>query len=290
MPKLRKPTIPSARVSKTYKRAPLTSYYRSNNEPGKASPFKKRQPKTNRRKLLFGALDIILIILLVFGLVYSLMLKAQPKISATDLSYHPLSVYTSQITPFFNSISDHNKITFNEGAVAASIQKQFPEVQTVRVELPFFSETPIVWLTISPPVFNLQSGGRSFIVDSQGIVVAKTTDLPKLKNLVNLTDQSGYPAVLGKQVLSSSSVDFINTVIKQAQHAKVPISTLSLPPLAQELDLRTSDAPYYVKFYLGGDALTQSGQFLASRQKFNQTHQAPSEYLDVRVSGKIFYK
>jgi hypothetical protein len=290
MPNLRKPTIATPRTPKTYKRAPLTSYYRSNNEPGKASPFKKRPPKTNRRKLLFGAVDVILIILLVFGLAYSLMLKAQPKVTASDLSYHPLSVYNAQITPLFNSFGDRNKITFNETALISAIQKRFPEVQAVQVELPFFSEIPNVRLSVSPPAFNLLSGSSSYVVDSQGVVVAKTTDLPKLKSLVSLADQSGYPAVLGKQVLSSNSADFINTVTEQAAHAKVPISTLSLPPLAQELDLRTSDAPYYVKFYLGGDALTQSGQFLAARQQFNQSHQMPAEYLDVRVSGKIFYR
>jgi hypothetical protein len=63
-----------------------------------------------------------------------------------------------------------------------------------------------------------------------------------------------------------------------------------LPPKAQELDLRASDQSYYVKFYLGGDAMIQTGQYLAARQKFAQTKQQPGEYLDVRVSGKIFYK
>lgn len=290
MPNLRRPINPTPRGQKTYKRAPITSYYRSSDEPAKTSPFKKRQPKTNHRKVLFGAIDIILIMLLVFGLIYSLILKPQPKIVASDLSYHQLADYDNKITPLFRNFNDRNKVTFNESAITSAVQKQFPEVQAVRVELPFFSEVPIVRLSVSPPAFNLHSGSRSFIVDSQGIVVAKTTDLPKLHALVNLIDQSGYPAVIGQPVIGSSAVDFINIVTKQSTRAKVPISSLSLPPLAQELDLRTSDAPYYVKFYLGGDALTQAGQFLAARHQFAQSHQSPAEYLDVRVSGKIFYK
>jgi hypothetical protein len=70
----------------------------------------------------------------------------------------------------------------------------------------------------------------------------------------------------------------------------VSVSSLTLPKTAQELDLRTKDRPYYVKFYLGGDALLQAGQFLATRRQFDTSNTQPAEYLDVRVEGKIFYK
>lgn len=291
MPNLRQPNINPLRGQKTYKRAPITTYYRSSDEPGKASPFKKKEPKKNRRKLIFGAVDIILAMMLITGLIYSLMLNSRPKIVADNLSYHSLIAYSSKITPEFTAFHNRNKITFNESSVAEAIEKQFPEIQAVRVELPFFSQQPTVWLSVSAPAFKLQSGGQDYIVDSQGVVAAKASDLPKLNKLVSLDDQSGFNTGVGKQVLSSGAVDFIDTVIKQVQHAGVPIRGLSLPPLAQEMDLWTSDSPYFVKFYMGGDALTQTGQFLASRKNFlqNPSH-TPQEYLDVRVSGKIFYK
>jgi len=41
---------------------------------------------------------------------------------------------------------------------------------------------------------------------------------------------------------------------------------------------------------MGGDALVQTGQFLAARKEFDISKKQPPEYLDVRVSGKIFYK
>jgi cell division septal protein FtsQ len=291
MPNLRQLNTNSTRGQKSYKRTPVTAYYRSAETPGKTSPFKKKPPRKNRRKLLFGIIDILLIVLLVIGLVYSLILKPEPRIKASDLSYRPIAAYSAKITPEFNSLHNRNKITFDETAVAAAIEKQFPEIQAVRVELPFFSQQPTVWLNVAPPAFKLQSGGSSYIVDSQGIVTAKAAELPKLNKLVSLSDQSGFETGVGKQVLSAAAVNFIDTVIAQARHAGVPISGLSLPPLAQEMDLRTADTPYFVKFYMGGDALTQTGQFLASRKNFLQNpSQAPHEYLDVRVSGKIFYK
>jgi hypothetical protein len=63
-----------------------------------------------------------------------------------------------------------------------------------------------------------------------------------------------------------------------------------LPPSAQEIDLYTSDKSYLTKFYLGGDVLQQSGQFLAARNHFKEIGEDPATYLDVRVQGKIFSK
>jgi hypothetical protein len=286
----RKPTTQPSRGQKTYSRRPLTNYYRSKNQSQTTSPFKKKPVRRSGRRILFGAADIVLIVLLLSGLTYSLLLDSRPKLRVSDLSYHSAKAYQQGIEPLFGSFKNRNKLSFDETGVIKQIQVRFPEVQSVRVELPFFSQKPTVWLNISKPAFNLTSGSSSFVIDSAGLAVAKTQDLPKLKSLVNLNDQSGFLAGLGKQVLASQAVDFINTVIAQSRRSKIPISSLSLPPAAQELDLRTSDAPYFVKFYLGGDALSQSGQFLAARQKFAQAGPPPSQYLDVRVSGKIFYK
>jgi hypothetical protein len=286
---LRQPSLQPRRGQDTAKRRQLTSYYRSKTPNPVASPFSKKTQKPRRRKLLFGAIDIILAILLLSALIYSLLLKPQPKVVINDSSYHSSATYKSQISSLFGSLKNRNKISFDENSVVQAIQKEFPEVQSARVELPFFSQQPTVWLNISKPAFKLVSNG-SYIIDSQGLAVAQASQLPRLNKLVALNDQSGFPAGVGKQILSSQAAGFINTVIAQCGRAKVPIASLSLPPLAQELDLRTTDAPYFVKFYLGGDGLTQTGQFLASRQKFAQTKQPPAEYLDVRVSGKIFYK
>lgn len=277
------------RGSKSYSRAPLNSYYRSKNPANDESPFKKKPAKSNTRKVLLGAADTILAIVLLAGLVYSLLLKPQPKIEASNLTYRSAFDYNQQITPMFGGFKDSNKITFDDKVVISAIEKRFPEVRSVRVELPFFSEKPVVRLDISPPVFKLLSPEGTYIIDTEGIAVAKAADYPKLDNLVSISDQSGFETLVGKQVLSSQSVNFINTVIEQSKNAKVPISSLTLPLLAQEIDLRTADEPYYVKFYLGGDALSQSGQFLAARQKFKTASQ-PAQYLDVRVPGKIFYK
>jgi hypothetical protein len=284
------PSETKARGSRRYNRTPVTTYYRSENQPGNLSPFKKKPAKKSGRKYLFGAADIVLLVLLLAGLVYSLMLSPKPKVIVSNLAYRRAAQYSSKITADFGGLKNRNKISFDEQSVVKKIQSQFPEVQSVRVELPFFSEQPKVNLLISPPAFKLSSGGQVYIVDFQGVAVSKAQNLPAAAKLLTIDDQSGFSAAAGKQVLSSQAASFIDTVIKQSQRAKVPISGLSLPASPLEIDMRTTDQPYFIKFYLGGDANSQAGQFLAARQKFAQAHITPSQYLDVRVQGKIFYK
>jgi len=286
----RKTKTSGTRDRKPLRRAPITNYYRADKTDSAPSPFRRKQPKTNRRAVLFNIADIILLALIIIGLLYSLILRGDPAIKTDGSEYHSGAVYKSQIAPLFSGFKNSNKLTFDESSVVAAIQAKFPEVRSARVELPFFSEQPVVWLDISPPAFTLINDQSSYLIDTQGIAVAKSADIPTIKNQITVQDQTGFKAKVGQQILSSDGVSLVNTVIAQAKQAKVPIASLSLPPRAQELDLRTTDQPYYVKFYLEGDALNQTGQFLAARHQFAKSGKSPAQYLDVRVPGKIFYK
>lgn len=224
------------------------------------------------------------------GAGYSLIVRPDPVFSIDSSVYHPSSVYLQATQKQLNSLQNHTKITFDSSALTRNLQKQYPEIGAVGVELPVFGQRPKISLHIAPPTLVLSSSGQDYIIDKNGTVVTKAKNLPQIKNLPLLSDQSGFQTSIGKPVLATTEVSFISTLIKQCQRVKVPLAELILPPRAQELDLRTSDRPYFVKFYLGGDALLQTGQYLAARHQFDQAGQQPAQYLDVRVSGKVYYK
>lgn len=290
MPLFTKKKSPTRRLPlKSSRRAPITTYYRAvaNKNP---SPFKPKPVAKSHRKLWLGATDVLLVGLLVFLLFYSLGVNQRPKVMANSWVYHSPQAYQAAAAAQLADFKNHNKLTFDESSVTEALQKQFPEIRSAQVELPFFSQKPTLRLDIAPPAFKLSSGGQVYVIDSTGVVVARTADLPAVKNLPTVNDQSGFPITVDKRILSSSAVSFITTIQAECRRARIPIASLTLPPLPQEIDLRTTDQPYFVKFYLDGDALTQAGQFLAARAQFAQNHQSPAQYLDVRVAGKIFYK
>lgn len=272
-------------------RASMTRYYKGSSKAD-SSPFKKKPPIkiSARKKILTRAIDYVVVVLVLFGVLYSLVINPEPKIVATDYSYHTAATYQRAAEAQFKSLKNRTKLTVDEKEISSSMQKQFPEIDSASVGLPIFGQKPILHLFVAAPSFYLVSNGHSYVIDSSGVAVSETRALSALKNSPLVNDQSSFNIKTGSQVLSTNSVSFIRQVIAQCRLSNIPISNFVLPQLAQKLDLHTKDKPYFVKFYLGGNATTQLGQFLAARHQLTSTHQEPSQYLDVRVAGKIYYK
>ena len=270
------------------------SYYRSGPPPAK-SPF-QRTPRPKRRRYLTKALDWLVVLAVLGGIVYSLLLQPDPSIVLNSTAYHPVEAYRDATAANLKSLKNRNKLTFDEDSLLSSLKQKFPEISDISVDLPLFGQVPTVHIGIAQPSLMLKSAAGStnaterFIVDSKGTVVGSQSNFPAIKDLPLINDETGFGAQIGRSVLSLSDVNFILSVIAQAKKANIPIASLTLPKLAQELDLRTTDRSYFIKFYLAGDALAQSGQFLAARKHFDQTKKQPRQYLDVRVSGKVYFK
>lgn len=67
---------------------------------------------------------------------------------------------------------------------------------------------------------------------------------------------------------------------------KNQITQATLPPIPNELDFRLKDIAYIVKTDMTEDARMQIGAFNAARDGGVE----PSEYMDVRVAEKVFFK
>ena len=269
------------------------NYYRSKERAqNNSSPFEKRPSKRRFRpgRLASKGVDIVLVVAILFFLGYSLISKPQASLVVNSTTYHPMSEYRSAVDEQLASLRNHNKITFNQAGIVKALKQKYPEISQASIELPFFSQKPKVTLIVAEPAFQFKSQNTSYIINSEGIAVTSNFNLPEARKLTTVNDNSGFKTAVGKQVLSSNDVAFIQAVIKQSQKAGVTIASLTLPAKAQEIDLKAADRPYFVKLLLGGDANLQAGQFLAARHHFDDTGQQPSEYLDVRVKRKVYYK
>lgn len=273
------------------KKTPLTYYRSAKADSSKSSPFEVAKESSNKfRAFVSRVLDLLMVGLVIFLLVYSLLVKSNPAVSVDNEIYHGANIYKDAAIKELEQIKNRTKLTLDDNEIIESLQRKFPEIYSAHIELPLFSQTPTVHINVSTPSFFINTDTASYVVDNKGTAIARASELPQIKNLPILKDQTSFEITPGKQVISAKSVNFIKDLTAQCKRANVSISSLSLPPLAQELDLKTSDQPYFVKFYLNGDALEQIGQFLATRKQLQQSNIKPAEYLDVRVPGKIFYK
>ena len=282
---------PRGRPSASNGQKPPPHYYAGSSGPAAASPFQRKPtaPKSARR--VFKRIRNILIALIILvGFVYSSFIKPQPKVLVADTSYHPASVYQSAAQTTLKSLRNRSKLTLDRDGISSALKRQFPEISSVELKIPLISQVPTFKLNIAAPTFNLSSANNLYVVGANGVVVAASGQLPNLSKLPTVIDQSGFTPSPGQQVLSTEAIAFINTILAQCQQASVNVQSLTLPAAPQALELRASGSSYFVKFDLGGDAMLQAGQYLAAKHKFDSENTQPSQYLDVRVTGKIYYK
>lgn len=191
------------------------------------------------------------------------------------------------------SVWNRNKITVDTGAVRDGMLDRFPELADVNVTLPLLNNRPTVYVETAREALILAAANGSFVIDDTGRAVIHVRDLPasERRDLPTVTDKSGFKVELEKQALSSADVGFIRTVRGQLAARHVRISSMDLPGGTSELDVHISGEPYFVKFNLeSGTARQQSGTFLATRAELKRRHAAPSQYIDVRVDGRAYYK
>ncbi|MBA3757633.1 hypothetical protein H0X09_02100 [Candidatus Saccharibacteria bacterium] len=268
----------------------LLTYYRSGDGQTGPSPFKDVDGSSGSRRFFLRLIDYAIISIIVGVLVYSLILKSEPSLIVNNNLYRPTSAYMEAASKQLDQFKNQNKITVNDKQIIDNLLTTFPEIIDASMRVPLIGQSPIIHLTAGSPSLFLKSGGDIFIVNEHGKILGKAEKYPLIKDLAIVTDESGFVAEEGKQVLSTQSTQFINTLILQLNKSKVVSPTLILPPLVNELHVKTGDSNYFTKFYLSGEPLRQIGQFMASRQHFLNSATSPSEYLDVRVVGKVFFK
>lgn len=283
--------------------APAFSYYSSSRTPESTNsarhvrserPAEQEAGKSRRLPRFSPHFSFWLLIAVVAICVFKvLLLTTDPKVivvgksSVANTYLQPTAVYESAAHKVLSgSLTNHTKLTVNLDATAAAMQKQFPELQSVSLDVPLVGSRPIVYVQVAQPTAILQTAHGNYALNSSGVVLARLSNMPG--GIPVLVDQSDVTPHPGKQFLPSSEVSFITTVAYQFRAAHIGITTFVLPSgTPYELDVRPEGHPYIVRFNLQEDARTQSGAAIATIQQFGDK---PVSYIDVRVPDRVYYK
>lgn len=265
-------------------------------ESDKGPAAERRQVKVNWVKR--GSIIFITILLLLF-LVNSLLLGTRPQVvsvgdARSALFLRSENVYRQAATELLSgSVFNQTKLTINTGAIAQKLQSQFPELASVTVTLSLLGHQPVIHIQAPVPVLILSSiTGQSYVIDTTGRALLTPAQAPETSklDLPVVTDQSGLAITAGHIALPSSTVGFISEVAGQLQAAHLKVTSLTLPKGTSELDVRLNGAGYFVKYNVRGSARVEAGTFVAVKQQLDAKHTTPSNYVDVRVDGRAYYK
>lgn len=283
-------------VSDQVVRAERYRYHSSMRSDDQEVRRRTEEPKSASRAGRFTILMSIGVIAASFF--YVLWLDSVPRLrmqnDANDISLlQDEGTYEAGIKDILdNSLSNRSKLLINTSAVADHIESSYPEVAEAVITLPLLDHKPIVDLVPKQPKFIMNTKDGPYIIDETGTALLHVRDLENSDDykLPTVTDQSGIGVSPGMRVVNRDVVAFIDSVLYQFESKGMLVSDLVLPPLPNELHLNPQGKSYYIKFDLSGEAREQAGSYFAVSELLAEQGKEPAEYIDVRVSGKAFYK
>lgn len=247
-----------------------------------------------RRRFVYSVIGAI-VIGVIFG---SLYIGTSPTIQLVkgyedQQTLRQTEVYQREASKYLSkSLANHSKITVDGQGLERHMRSMFPELQLIELTLPAVGSQPILVIQPSKPLVALQtSTSGSYIVDESGFAIA-TAESFTGTSLPIVVDQTALIVKLGSQVLPKSSIRFISSVLAQYEAKSLSVESLILPQSAYELNVRTVGDSYYVKYSMmnGETTAQQIGSYFTMRDYLVSKKVSPSEYVDVRTSGRAYYK
>ena len=229
---------------------------------------------------------------------YLLWIDANPKISILSDSEDATLLQSSNVyqdavkSMLIKSIFNKTKLTINTDKLARELKNKYPEIAEVAINIPIAGHRLLFEIEPAKKAVILDTiKSGSFVIDDNGRAVVLTSDVADIKvlNIPKVIDETGLEIKVGQSVMKKEDVMFTLSLNRQIQSTNRQIRIIKMSKF-NELHVYLADKNYYIKFNLNSDVALQIGAFLAVEGKLSQEGVTPSEYIDVRVGGKVFYK
>lgn len=258
------------------------------NEAGaqlKSSRVQAHELVHKRRRVGATFLAVLLVCTLLFVLVYEFTVGVTVRTQDASIKLDP--IYERKIQEYFGRQPvERLRFALDEKRLASFLQTEAPEVESVAVEgsAGFGRSSFIVMLR--EPIAGWNINGAQQFVDNTGTAFSRNYHpAPKVK----IVDNSGVPAGSGP-VASNRFLGFVGRVVGLAKAQGYNVGEVTIPTgTTRQVELRLDGVPYPIKFSVDRGAGEQVEDMARSIRWLSGRGVNP-QYLDVRVSGRAFYK
>lgn len=192
-----------------------------------------------------------------------------------------------------SSILNRTKLTVRSSSIIENFQRAHPEVAYAEVRYGIVDSTPILFVVLREAHVIISAEDdtdSSYVVDAKGVAFARIASDEVLEGVPNIEDDISVDIEIGQQVLPIGTIHFIDDVLYQLEVAEYTVGSMALPAIANEMHVRLAGDEFVGKFDITGNPRLQSGSFIATRGQLLGENEEPNEYIDVRVSGRAYYR
>lgn len=253
------------------------------------SPRVKTHHLAVHRRKVFGVFMIILLSAISLWLLIS-NFTAQVTVNMHGIMSKQFdqSVYSKIIQEYLD-INPIERIRFllNQSTLSSFVVSKLPEVDNVKQQDMNEIGGTNFGVVMRAPVAGWLIDSKQHYVDANGVSFDKNYfDAPS----VQIIDQSGATSQSGAAVVSQRFLGFVGRIVSQSKASGYTVIQAILPPnTTRELEIRLKEGDYLVKLSIDRSVGEQVEDMVLAIKHFTDIHQRP-QYIDVRVSGKAFYK
>lgn len=233
---------------------------------------------------------ILAVVLLAAAVLFSLVTQftANVVVRTSDVSRTLEPVYADAIESYLaRQPIERLRFLLHEDTLNEYLQTITPEIASVKVDgFAGFGKSLFV-VEMRKPIAGWNIRGVQRYVDASGASFERNHyTTPK----VQIVDNSGIQVEAGQAVASNQFLGFVGRVVGLANTNHHPVTQVIIPQgTTRQIELRIQDIAFPIKLSIDRPAGEQIEDMTRSLT-WLQAHSLAPEYLDVRVSGRAFYR
>lgn len=175
----------------------------------------------------------------------------------------------------------------NDDELDAYVKRQAPEVAAIHTGGAAGIATGQFDIQLRKPLAGWLIGNAQYYVDDSGIAFQLNYfEEPSVK----IIDNSGVPQTAGTTVASTRFLQFVGRAVAVARDYGLTVEQAIIPSgTTRQIELRVAGHAYPIKLSLDRPVAEQVEDMQRAIAYMDGKEQSP-EYIDVRVSGKAYYK
>ena len=253
------------------------------------SPRAQSHHLAEHRRYLAGLFMIfVLVAASLTWFIYEFSASVQVSSSNVDSSELKTDRYTNAITDYLASRPHERLRTFLDLDQLTEYMKRIvPEVSKVESNSSGGFGATRFDLVFRKPVASWLIGSDLYYVDKSGAPFrVNYFNEP----IVKIVDKSGVPQVAGTIITSSKFLRFVGLTVDTSRLFGVTVEQAIIPKnMTRQIELRIAKHPYPIKLSLDRPVGEQVEDMQKAVDYLKQKKVVP-KYIDVRVSGRAFYK
>ena len=239
-----------------------------------------------RRRISGILLIVVAAVLVLAGLVWQF--TAESVVRTSDVTVTLDQSYTQAIDEYFaRQPIERLRFLLNKEALTTYLHTVTPEVLSVSSEGAVGLGKSLFVLEMRRPIAGWSIRGVQQYVDTTGTSFVRNYHQ---KPSVQVIDNSGIQIDAGQAVASNQFLGFVGRVVGLANAKQHQVTQVIIPQgTTRQIELQMNQVDYPVKMSVDRSAGEQV-EDMSRAMRWLSTNSKTPEYLDVRVSGRAFYR